>query len=109
MTRNALERVIWSLVCGTIGAGIGIVCVLYADSMATRGREPAERSALTAMAPPAAAPAPPASPPCVREHCAERIARLKCEDEEQHGYSSSCIRWKVLYEHHCDCVEWGPR
>ncbi len=46
----------------------------------------------------------PKPPPCIREHCFERPERLNCV------WNSSinvCGAWLVIYERHCDCVEWG--
>jgi hypothetical protein len=46
----------------------------------------------------------PAPPPCVREVCAQRPGWLVCES----GLTYYCARYRVAYEHHCDCAEWGP-
>lgn len=60
--------------------------------------------AVTADAPPLSAPPAHAPPPvvCTHEVCGERPTRLRCED------SSPCTRWRIDYEHHCDCDAWGP-
>jgi hypothetical protein len=49
-------------------------------------------------------PAPPPAPPCIKEVCAQRPGWLLCETP----YTGLCGKYRIAYEHHCDCVEWGP-
>jgi hypothetical protein len=49
-------------------------------------------------------PPPPPSPPCIKEVCAQRPGWLVCETP----YTGMCGKYRIAYEHHCDCVEWGP-
>jgi hypothetical protein len=57
---------------------------------------------------PSAAPHPPAGPPCIHEHCAERPKYLDCVVLRT-GYKEapSCAKWEILYEHHCECDTWA--
>ena len=57
---------------------------------------------------PAPAPALPPPPPCIDNRCAERPGHLKCV-EWANGGPATCSMWRVLYENHCVCHEWGPR
>lgn len=59
---------------------------------------------------PAPSPAPPPRPPppCIWETCAERPDRLWCKDFRNIsvGSDGTCTEWKIIYDRHCDCVEW---
>ncbi len=71
---------------------------------------------LTATNPPSCGPAPdpapspalPPPPPCIDNRCAERPGYLNCV-EWSNGAPVQCSRWKIVYENHCVCHEWGPR
>jgi hypothetical protein len=49
---------------------------------------------------------PPSPPPvCTHQVCAERPAYLFCEETwREHG----CGKFRIQYEHHCDCDQWAP-
>lgn len=49
----------------------------------------------------------PPPPPCIREHCFERPAHLRCAAYV--GPQTPCADFRIDYEAHCDCVEWGAR
>lgn len=49
-------------------------------------------------------PTSPPAPPCIKDVCAQRPGWLRCESP-QTGY---CRVYRIDYEHHCDCVAWGP-
>lgn len=51
--------------------------------------------------------APPQAPPCMRDNCVERPAKLVCAD--LYRTASECVAWNIVYEHHCDCIEWAAR
>ena len=44
------------------------------------------------------------APPCIHEVCAERPSHLTCDSR---GVYNSCDVWRVRYEHHCTCDQWG--
>jgi hypothetical protein len=95
----------WGMVAGV--ATLMVVSIIGAWIQNKGSAKIPEMAASAEPTPSLPPPAPaPAGPPCVREACAERPAGLRCLDT-LYSRDEPCKNYRIDYEHHCDCVEWG--